>query len=60
MESESFHVKKINTSENPADMLIKTITKDKFELSKELVGMSSDLLPVNGTGGGDLLNPSHF
>lgn len=41
LESESFHVKKIHTSENPVDMLTKTISKDKFELCKELVGMSS-------------------
>ena len=41
VESELFHVKKIYTSENPADMLTKTIPKDKFELCKELVGMCS-------------------
>ena len=41
VESESFHVKKIHTSENPADMLTKMIPKDKFELCKELVGISS-------------------
>ena len=41
VENESFHVKKIHTCENPADMLIKMIPKDKFELCKELVGMSS-------------------
>ena len=41
VESESFHVKKNHTSENPVDMLTKTIPKDKFELCKELVGMSS-------------------
>ena len=41
VENESFHVKKIHTSENPADMLTKMIPKDKFELCKELVGMSS-------------------
>ena len=41
VENESFHVKKIHTSENPADMLTKIIPKDKFELYKELVGMSS-------------------
>ena len=32
VESESFHVKKIHTSEYPADMLTKMIPKDKFEL----------------------------
>ena len=36
VENESFHVKKIHTSENPADMLTKMIPKDKFELCKEL------------------------
>ena len=41
VENESFHVKKIHTSENPADMLTKIIPKDKFELYKELVGMNS-------------------
>ena len=41
VESESFHVKNINTCENSVDMLTKTIPKDKFELCKELVGMSS-------------------
>ena len=41
VESESFHGKKIQTSEYPADMLTKTIPKDKFELCKEHVGMSS-------------------
>ena len=41
VENESFHVKKIHTSENPVDMLTKMIPKDKFELCKELVGMSS-------------------
>ncbi|KAH0642979.1 hypothetical protein KY289_033953 [Solanum tuberosum] len=41
VESESFHVKKIHTSENLADMLTKTISKDKFELCKELVSMST-------------------
>ena len=41
VENESFHVKKIHKSENPTDMLTKMIPKDKFELCKELVGMSS-------------------
>ena len=41
VESESFHIKKIHTSENPSDMLNKTISKDKLKLFKELVGMSS-------------------
>ena len=41
VESQSFHVKKIHTSENSADMLTKTIPKDKFDLCKELLGMSS-------------------
>ena len=41
VESKSFNVKKIHTSENPANMLTKTIRKDKFELCKELVGMRS-------------------
>ena len=41
VESESFHVKKIHISENLVDILTKMITKDKFELFKELVGMSS-------------------
>ena len=41
VESESFHIKRIHTSENPSDILNKTISKDKFELFKELVGMSS-------------------
>ena len=41
VENESFHVKKIHTSENHADMVTKMIPKDKFELCKELVGMSS-------------------
>ena len=41
VENESSHVKKIHTSENTADMLTKTIPKDKFELCKELVGMNS-------------------
>ena len=41
VENESFHVKNIHTSENPAEMLTKMIPKDKFELCKELVGMSS-------------------
>ena len=41
VENESFHVKKIHTSEDPADMLTKMIPRDKFELCKELVGMSS-------------------
>lgn len=36
VESEPFHVKKIHASENPADMLTKTILKDKFKLCKEL------------------------
>ena len=41
VENESFHVKKIHTSENSADMLTNMIPKDKFELCKEHVGMSS-------------------
>ena len=41
VENESFHGKKIHTSENLADMLTKIIPKDKFELCKELVGMRS-------------------
>ena len=41
VENESFHVKKIHTSESPADMLTKMILKDKFKLYKELVGMIS-------------------
>ena len=41
VETESFHVKKIHTSENPAKMVTKTISKNKLKLYKELVGMSS-------------------
>lgn len=41
VESESFHVNKIHTSENYIDMLTKIIPKDKLELSKELVCLTS-------------------
>lgn len=60
VENESFYVKMIHTSENPTDMLTKVVSKDKFKLCKELVGMSSlweergYLLQMQGTGGGDL------
>ena len=37
VENESFHVKKKNTSENPTDILTKTILQDKFKLCKKLV-----------------------
>lgn len=39
-ESESFHFKKIHTSENPAYTLTNKIPKDIFELYNELVGMN--------------------
>ena len=41
VESESLHAKKIHNSENPTYILTKTIPKDKFELCKKLIGMSS-------------------
>ena len=41
IEDESMQVEKISTNENPADMLTKVVTRDKFELCKELVGMST-------------------
>ena len=37
VENELFHVKKKNTSENPTDILTKTILQDKFKLCKKLV-----------------------
>lgn len=39
MKSELFHVKKIHASENFAYMLIKEISKDKFDLCRD-IGMS--------------------
>lgn len=41
VERESLQVKKIHTSENPANTLTKVILRDRFELCKELLGMSS-------------------
>ena len=41
MESESYHVIEIHTSENLANILTKTIPKDKFELCDEAVVMIS-------------------
>ena len=41
IEDGSMQVMKIPTSENPSDMLTKVVSRDKFELCKELVGMHS-------------------
>ena len=41
IKDKSMQVEKISTNENPANMLTKIVTRDKFELCKELIGMSS-------------------
>ena len=41
IEDGSMQVMKIPTTENPSDMLTKVVSKDKFELCKQLVGMYS-------------------
>ena len=40
VESGLLYVKNICTNENPLDVLINTIPKDKFELCKELLGIN--------------------
>ena len=41
IEDGSMQVMKIPISENPSDMMTKVVSRDKFELCKELVGMYS-------------------